>query len=444
MARAAASCRSAATTAASTPRRCSSCWPAPMPTAPATSRLIDELWPSLLAAMAWIEGDGDSNGDGFVDYARGGRHRARQPGLEGQRGFGVPRRRPRRRGPDRAGRGAGLRLRGVPRHGRSRRRAAARPRTATAGRRKAEQLAGGGRGAVLGRGAGHLRARPRRRTAGPAGCAPPTPGHLLFSGLPAPERAERVAAQLLGAGFNTGWGIRTLAARRAALQPDVLPQRLGLAARHRAVRRRHGALRRAGRRGAAAERACSRPRSSSTCGCPSCSAASRAAPASRRSPIPSPACRRPGPSGVGVHAAAGVPGRCASTAGAARSMSTGRGCRSASTGSPSATSRWARRRVDLTFQRVGDRVAVYLGRRRPEPGPLALARLRRPPMVLHLMVSGVTPRLRMPAGPRTRSAGPPPSRPERRAHGAKAGQRKSRTVNRVSSIIMTSLRRRLR
>ena len=33
--------------------------------------LIDELWPSLQAAMAWIEGDGDSNRDGFLDYARG-------------------------------------------------------------------------------------------------------------------------------------------------------------------------------------------------------------------------------------------------------------------------------------------------------------------------------------------------------------------------------------
>ena len=32
--------------------------------------LIDALWPNLLAAMNWIETSGDSNGDGFVDYAR--------------------------------------------------------------------------------------------------------------------------------------------------------------------------------------------------------------------------------------------------------------------------------------------------------------------------------------------------------------------------------------
>src|SRR5438094_3019575 len=32
---------------------------------------IDELWPALTAAMAWIDGEGDSNHDGFLDYARG-------------------------------------------------------------------------------------------------------------------------------------------------------------------------------------------------------------------------------------------------------------------------------------------------------------------------------------------------------------------------------------
>ncbi|RUM98466.1 amylo-alpha-1,6-glucosidase [Pseudaminobacter arsenicus] len=36
-------------------------------------------------------------------------------------------------------------------------------------------------------------------------------GHLLYVGLPSPERAERVATQLLAASLNTGWGIRTLA-----------------------------------------------------------------------------------------------------------------------------------------------------------------------------------------------------------------------------------------
>ncbi|MFW6077524.1 MAG: glycogen debranching N-terminal domain-containing protein, partial [Hyphomicrobiales bacterium] len=32
---------------------------------------VRRLWPSLQAAMSWIDGPGDSNGDGFLDYARG-------------------------------------------------------------------------------------------------------------------------------------------------------------------------------------------------------------------------------------------------------------------------------------------------------------------------------------------------------------------------------------
>jgi len=40
---------------------------------------IDGLWPALTRAMKWIEEDGDSNRDGFVDYARG-----RETGLANQ------------------------------------------------------------------------------------------------------------------------------------------------------------------------------------------------------------------------------------------------------------------------------------------------------------------------------------------------------------------------
>ncbi|TGP54985.1 amylo-alpha-1,6-glucosidase [bacterium M00.F.Ca.ET.230.01.1.1] len=36
-------------------------------------------------------------------------------------------------------------------------------------------------------------------------------GHLLFVGLPQPERAKLVADQLLSASFHSGWGLRTLA-----------------------------------------------------------------------------------------------------------------------------------------------------------------------------------------------------------------------------------------
>jgi glycogen debranching enzyme len=32
--------------------------------------LIDRLWPNLLAALRWMEADGDADGDGFIEYAR--------------------------------------------------------------------------------------------------------------------------------------------------------------------------------------------------------------------------------------------------------------------------------------------------------------------------------------------------------------------------------------
>jgi len=44
-------------------------------------------------------------------------------------------------------------------------------------------------------------------------------GHLLFSGLPSPERAKRVTKRLLGTEFRSGWGLRTLAIGQARFNP---------------------------------------------------------------------------------------------------------------------------------------------------------------------------------------------------------------------------------
>jgi glycogen debranching enzyme len=44
-------------------------------------------------------------------------------------------------------------------------------------------------------------------------------GHLLFTGLPSPERARRVIRTLLEPDFNSGWGLRTLAEREARFNP---------------------------------------------------------------------------------------------------------------------------------------------------------------------------------------------------------------------------------
>jgi glycogen debranching enzyme len=52
-------------------------------------------------------------------------------------------------------------------------------------------------------------------------CTPHTSnvGHLLFTGLPSPARAARVTSCLLGPGFNSGWGLRTLASGQARFNP---------------------------------------------------------------------------------------------------------------------------------------------------------------------------------------------------------------------------------
>ena len=52
-------------------------------------------------------------------------------------------------------------------------------------------------------------------------CAPraSNAGHLLYVGLPSPERAKRVASQLLSAQLHSGWGIRTLAEDELPFNP---------------------------------------------------------------------------------------------------------------------------------------------------------------------------------------------------------------------------------
>lgn len=44
-------------------------------------------------------------------------------------------------------------------------------------------------------------------------------GHLLFTGLPSPQRARAVSRRMLSAEFRSGWGIRTLATGQARFNP---------------------------------------------------------------------------------------------------------------------------------------------------------------------------------------------------------------------------------
>ena len=179
--------------------------------------LIDQLWPALDAAMAWIDGAADSNGDGFVDYAR-----ANAIGLVNQ-GW--------KDSTDSIFHEDGT---------------MAKPPIALvevqgyvyAARRAmswlAERRGDLDRAQALRRSAKALRAAVEKRfwlpelgfyaiaidgTGHPCRVRASNPGHLLYTGLPSPQRASRVVEQLLSAAFNNGWGLRTLAADQARFNP---------------------------------------------------------------------------------------------------------------------------------------------------------------------------------------------------------------------------------
>ena len=74
------------------------------------------------------------------------------------------------------------------------------------------------------------------------------PGHALWSGIADDDKARRYVERLTDPDLWTGWGLRTLARSMGGLRPVELPQRLGVAARHRTLHRRRRALRLLGRR----------------------------------------------------------------------------------------------------------------------------------------------------------------------------------------------------
>lgn len=178
---------------------------------------INELWPALEAAMAWIDGAGDSNRDGFVDYAR-----QQDSGLANQGWkdshdaiFHADGRFPRTpvalvevQGYVYAARRAmsGLaRRRGDTERANQWRREAVALRNAVEDRfwMKDAKFYG-----IAIDGAGQL-CRVRASNA----------AHLLYMGLPAPDRAVHVANQLLSSAFNSGWGVRTIAIGEARYNP---------------------------------------------------------------------------------------------------------------------------------------------------------------------------------------------------------------------------------
>lgn len=178
---------------------------------------IEELWPALEAALAWIEEASRASADGFLVYARGQGSGLSNQGWKDSDGsvFHADGRIP--KGPI-----ALVEVQGYV--------AAALRAMADLAERRGDAVAA----TTWHIRADALRARIEARfwmeEAGFYGLAidgegalcrirASNAGHLLFVGLPAPERAARVAAQLLSGPFDSGWGLRTLAPGQAHFNP---------------------------------------------------------------------------------------------------------------------------------------------------------------------------------------------------------------------------------
>jgi glycogen debranching enzyme len=171
--------------------------------------LIEDLWPALTAATAWMEHFGDSDGDGLIDYARGLDSGLANQGWKDSQDsvFHADGRFP--NGPI-----ALVEVQGYAY-------AAYLAMSRFADHRGADDLCM--RWTAK---AEHIRETVERRfwmddkefygiAVDGAGelcrVKSSNPGHLLFTGLVSPGRAKHVTRQLLSAASDTGWGVRTLA-----------------------------------------------------------------------------------------------------------------------------------------------------------------------------------------------------------------------------------------
>jgi glycogen debranching enzyme len=176
---------------------------------------IRRIWPNIKAALAWIDGAGDPDGDGFVEYAR-----MTEKGLQNQgwkdsfdsifHADGSP-----AEGP--------IALCEVQAYV-----FAAREAAATMARALGEDGEGHARAAEglrqrfedrfwlddLGCYALALDGRKQ-----PCRVLSSNAGHALFAGIASPERAARLARLLTSRRFFSGWGVRTIAAGEACYNP---------------------------------------------------------------------------------------------------------------------------------------------------------------------------------------------------------------------------------
>ena len=256
---------------------------------------LRELWPNIEAALGWIDGPGDPDGDGFVEY-----HRATEQGLANQgwkdsqdavfhadgRLAEGPIALAEVQGYVYAAKRAGGALR-APAWARTRRRDALERRRRELAERFEEAFWCPEIGTYALALDGHKR---------PCAVRTSNAGQVLFTGIAQPERAARSLPRSDAAAILHRLGHPHRRGRGAALQSDVLSQWLGLAARQCADRAWLRPLR-ARRRGRAGVQGHVRRRDLHGSSPPAgivLRLPPRAAARGRRS-IRSPARRRPGP-----------------------------------------------------------------------------------------------------------------------------------------------------
>ncbi len=178
---------------------------------------IRELWPNIERALDWIEGPGDPDGDGFVEYARTSEKGLANQGWKDSHDSVFHASGELAEGPI-----ALVEVQGYVY-------AALRAAAACAARLGCSAAA-----ATLFAKAQKLRQRFEQAfwcedlgiyaialDGGKRPCCVRTsnPAHAMFTGIMAPERARRVASDLLRPSLNSGWGIRTVAAGEARYNP---------------------------------------------------------------------------------------------------------------------------------------------------------------------------------------------------------------------------------
>jgi len=177
---------------------------------------IRALWPNLLAAVGWMKDYGDINGDGLISYQR-----AAETGLSNQGWKDSEDSIFHRDGRFPKGPVALLEVQGY-------------AFAAWQAMADMARLLGDERQAEWATRAGEVRALVEDRfwmedeqfyaialdgDGEPCRSIGSNAGHLLFTGLPSPERARAVTRRMLGAEFRSGWGLRTLATGQARFNP---------------------------------------------------------------------------------------------------------------------------------------------------------------------------------------------------------------------------------